>query len=278
MKKLHWKQLVTICLAAAIAFTPVDASAALLRKGSKGTEVKTIQTTLMRLGYFTYPKATGYYGTVTEKAVKKFQKDNGLLADGIAGKSTTKLLSAKVEARTVSGSALMKISDEEVIVKKVEKGDLDWFKEVRYLWARGENATITDVETGKTFQLRRTYGTNHADVEPLTKEDSAIIKELWNGWSWNRRAVVVEVNGNIIAGSLAAMPHAGVDSAPASATVRGRSGGYGWGSNLDAVKGNGASGVLDLHFKNSRTHGSNSVNKAHQDMIKKAAEYIEKNY
>jgi hypothetical protein len=37
-------------------------------------------------------------------------------------------------------------------------------------------------------------------------------------------------------------------------------------------------GVMDLHFKGSRTHGSNTVNKAHQDMVNKAAAYIKENY
>ena len=38
------------------------------------------------------------------------------------------------------------------------------------------------------------------------------------------------------------MFHAGVDSKPANVYVNNRSGGYGYGQNLDAVKGNGADG------------------------------------
>ena len=45
------------------------------------------------------------------------------------------------------------------------------------------------------------------------------------------------------------MPHAGLDSAPAVNYVSGRSAGYGYGQNLDAIKNNGADGVMDLHFK-----------------------------
>lgn len=258
-------------MVAAIVFTPSNASAAVLKKGSRGNQVKEIQSTLKDLGYFTYKKTTGYYGSITVNAVKKFQKDQGIASDGIVGRQTITAL------KSLTGEVVatkMMISE----IPSNKKGDLNWFSTVRYVLKRGDVADIIDVDTGKTFQIKRSYGSNHADVEPLTKADTAVIKELWNGWSWKRRAVVVQVDGYVIAGSLAAMPHAGKDSARAGAYVSGRSGGYGRGQNLDAVKNNGANGVLDLHFKGSKTHGSNSVNKAHQSMVAKANKYIEKNY
>ncbi|HOA81634.1 MAG TPA: hypothetical protein PKK61_11330, partial [Defluviitaleaceae bacterium] len=114
--------------------------------------------------------------------------------------------------------------------------------------------------------------------ETLTKEDTEIMKEIWGGYSWERRAVVVEVDGHYIAGSMTAMPHAGLDSQPAVKVVNGRSGGYGRGQNLDAVKNNGMDGHVDIHFLNSRTHGTNTMQKIHQDKVKEAASYIEKHY
>ena len=53
----------------------------LLKKGSKGKEVKQLQEAL-GIG------ADGIFGSGTEAAVKKFQKDNGLGADGIVGSKT----------------------------------------------------------------------------------------------------------------------------------------------------------------------------------------------
>ena len=53
----------------------------LLKKGSKGKEVKQLQEAL-GIG------ADGIFGSGTESAVKKFQKDNGLGADGIVGSKT----------------------------------------------------------------------------------------------------------------------------------------------------------------------------------------------
>ena len=169
-----------------------------------------------------------------------------------------------------------KVKKEEVKKKKGKRGSLDWFKEVQYIFPRGTDAQITDVDTGKSFWVKRTFGTNHADIEPLTKEDSKIIKSIWNGWSWERRAVIVRVGDHILAGAMSAMPHAGLDSAPAVDYVNGRSGGYGYGQNLDAVKNNGADGVLDLHFKNSRTHGTNKKQDCMQSMVRKANRHIKR--
>jgi len=273
------------CLAAAvIAMSPVDASAAtLLKFGSRGNEVEQIQSELKNLGYFTYSKVTGYYGSITKEAVKRFQRANGLYVDGIVGRQTYAALKsvagstvdmtadiADDELSLISASSLSAESDR----TDKKAGSFDWFTTVKKVWERGENAVVTDVETGLSFSVKRTYGTNHADVEPLTKEDTQIIKDIWGGFSWERRAVIVEIDNYVIAGSMTAMPHAGLDSAAANKYVRGRSGGDGYGVNLDAVKNNGCSGVMDIHFKNSRTHTTNVVQKVHQDMIKKAAAYL----
>lgn len=160
-----------------------------------------------------------------------------------------------------------KLTSEEAAKAEGKIIALDWWKHAQYAFPIDDVALVTDFRSGKQFKLKRTYGHNHADVEPLTKEDAKIIQEIWGGWSWTRRPVIVEVNGWKIAASLAAMPHAGVDGAAANKWVKGRSGGYGSGTNLDAVKGNGVSGVIDLHFLNSRTHGTNRVDPSHQKCI-----------
>ncbi|HHV71214.1 MAG TPA: LysM peptidoglycan-binding domain-containing protein [Clostridia bacterium] len=149
---------------------------------------------------------------------------------------------------------------------------LPWFGQVENIFPRDGIATITDLETGLSFQIRRTGGYNHADCEPLSLQDTQIMKRIYGGnWSWNRRAVVVTVNGRRIAASMAGMPHAGRDDKPYGVNVSGRSGGYGTGTNLDKVKGNGMDGHFDLHFLGSKTHSSNKVDPNHQAMVRKAA-------
>jgi len=261
------KQVAVLCLATTLALNPISASAALLQRGSQNKEVQKVQVILKQMGYFNYPKSTGYYGSITENAVKHFQKKYGLIADGIVGNKTKQILFKNNQKEETTTK----------FVQQSKNGALDWFKEVQYIWQKQTNATVTDIDTGRMFHVKRTFGYNHADVEPLTKEDSAIIKDIWNGWSWERRAVVVQVGDSILAGSMTAMPHAGVDSAPVESVVNNRSCDYGTGENLDAVKNNGASGVMDIHFLNSRTHGSNQLQKSQQDMVLKASKYIEEN-
>lgn len=62
-------------------------AAALSKMGSRGTEVRNIQSRLKSWGYYS-GNVDGIYGTQTRKAVVKFQKTHGLKADGIAGPRT----------------------------------------------------------------------------------------------------------------------------------------------------------------------------------------------
>mgnify|MGYP003309205772 CR=1 FL=1 len=74
---------------------PVEAKTyTTLRKGDEGPDVVTLQQALAELGYLS-GAADGNFGTGTQTAVKKFQQDNNLDADGIAGKMTQEALFAK---------------------------------------------------------------------------------------------------------------------------------------------------------------------------------------
>lgn len=68
-----------------------NSSYALSKYGSRGEEVKKIQTKLKQWGYYS-GNIDGIYGTGTFNAVKSFQKKNGLDVDGIAGEKTLKAL------------------------------------------------------------------------------------------------------------------------------------------------------------------------------------------
>lgn len=68
-----------------------------LRTGSRGEDVKTLQGRLHDLGYYT-DEIDGQFGAATKAAVIDFQRANGLEADGMVG-SETKALLYSVEAR-----------------------------------------------------------------------------------------------------------------------------------------------------------------------------------
>lgn len=88
-------------------------SEALSRYGSRGSEVSKIQTKLKNWGYYT-GSVDGIYGSSTLSAVKKFQRKNGLTADGIAGKATLEKMgifsSSSKNSGSVSSSSLNLIS------------------------------------------------------------------------------------------------------------------------------------------------------------------------
>lgn len=64
--------------------------------GARGNITRWIQRKLIYLGYNVGPYgADGVYGTSTREAVRKLQRANGLVADGIVGQNTWKVLLTK---------------------------------------------------------------------------------------------------------------------------------------------------------------------------------------
>lgn len=90
--------LLNLLVLAALSFLyPSPAAEALSKNGSTGAEVKAIQETLKDRGLYS-GSIDGIYGAGTQAAVKKFQKQQGLTADGIAGPLTLKRLGVSVGA------------------------------------------------------------------------------------------------------------------------------------------------------------------------------------
>ncbi len=120
---------------------------------------------------------------------------------------------------------------------------------VAQLWKTGTAARVIDVETGKSFMAQRYYGYYHADIEPLTKQDTRTLYEIYgNHWSWSRRAVIVQVKNLYIAGSINGMPHGG-----------------------EAIFNNDFKGQICCHFLGSKIHQDGEVDPDHMAMIQRAA-------
>ncbi|WP_349409375.1 peptidoglycan-binding protein [Pseudalkalibacillus sp. SCS-8] len=91
--KHKMKALMMVFVAAVVLIaTPSFASAELgdrtLSEGDRGSDVVELQDYLMTKGKFPYHTSTGYYGPITEEAVKDFQASRNLKQDGIAGPNT----------------------------------------------------------------------------------------------------------------------------------------------------------------------------------------------
>ncbi|MDD3334531.1 MAG: peptidoglycan-binding protein [Eubacteriales bacterium] len=77
-----------------------------LRYGNSGSRVTDLQKALKAAGYFN-GTIDGVYGDLTFKAVKSFQRDNKLYADGIAGTKTLAKLNSAQSSTQVSKSMLL---------------------------------------------------------------------------------------------------------------------------------------------------------------------------
>jgi len=149
---------------------------------------------------------------------------------------------------------------------------LDWWTEAQYVIPVGAVFKVTDFQSGKFFMVKRTTGAGHADSETLTAEDTKIMKEIWGGgFSWDRRAVVIEYKGRKVAASMSSMPHAGNDKGAGGEYTTWRSDGYGAGTNFDWVKNNGMDGHFDIYFSNSTRHNDGKLDPQHQANVKIAA-------
>ena len=70
----------------------------MLQSGSRGDEVKELQSQLNELGYDT-GGVDGIFGGKTEAAVRAFQEAHGAKADGVAGQITLMRISAELKSR-----------------------------------------------------------------------------------------------------------------------------------------------------------------------------------
>lgn len=100
--KYLWRIFVILLLNVLIitVFAKTGGSVETLSKyGSTGSEVRQIQTKLKQWGYYS-GAVDGIYGTGTKNAVIRFQKKNGLTADGIAGPKTLAKIGIASSANT----------------------------------------------------------------------------------------------------------------------------------------------------------------------------------
>ncbi|NER28272.1 MAG: hypothetical protein F6J89_11720 [Symploca sp. SIO1C4] len=91
-----WISLVSVIVALSIMSTTAQAEAAVFRRGSRGPQVATLQNDLKVTGYFpNRVRSTGFYGSITETSVRRYQRARALRADGIAGPSTLAVLNCR---------------------------------------------------------------------------------------------------------------------------------------------------------------------------------------
>ncbi len=211
-----------------------------LRVGMEGLDVKKLQQELYRRGFIRRDEITGVFDTTTRAAVIAFQKLAGLSQDGIAGVNTLNMVYDSSNNIRKDNALYNQI------IGTVEL--FDWFKGGNEWLARYSVFTVTDVRTGLSYKARRFGGWFHADCEPLTAADTAIMYKISGyKWSWDRRPIWITYNGKNVAASQHTMPHM-VNPTPSN--------------NFD--------GHFCIHLLNSKVHENSQVCPRHQACVQEA--------
>lgn len=130
------------------------AASSVLKRGSQGSAVQNVQEALRRLGYFE-GKADGDFGEYTENAVKSFQAQNGLTADGVVGSATlAKLGSSSAKTAPPKGTPTPKPTSKP--------------KTNVYLREGSSGADVSQMQN-RLIQLGYLYGSASGKVCTITK-------------------------------------------------------------------------------------------------------------
>lgn len=231
---------------------PKEASYRTLSRGSTGADVRTLAQTLSVKGYLATAEVSSSYTVAVETAVKAFQKAEKLTVDGIAGEKTQHKLYNTVPVGTYSGGTVTPT------LGAVEL--IDWYTGgIQSIFYKGCIATVTDVYTGISFKIKRWSGAYHADVEPLTANDTAAMCRVYgvstaqaisDNNMYQRRPLWVTIGSRTFAASMYGIPHNYPDG--------------------DTISDNEFNGQFCIHFVNSHTHGTYVVDKDHQAAIQYA--------
>lgn len=229
--------------------TSVEPTFTLMELNSVGENVVRLQMRLRDLGYFNY-RATGMYYGMTQKGVKQYQEQNELSPDGQAGQITyNDLFTIDAVRKPLSASVIPAVGPGMLLPTPVY-GELSSWDEINPIFTDGMTVTITDFNTGFTFDMKRTGGENHANVESATAESyDKFIDCFGDESNWGeKRSVLVLINGVQYAASL-----------------------YAHASGEDTVADNKMAGHTELYFNGSTSDIFGFVDRYHQEKVLVAA-------
>jgi murein L,D-transpeptidase YcbB/YkuD len=98
------KQLVNACKT----LENINTKLVSLRRGDRGSQVTELQRRLSELGYFNSP-ITGFFGSTTQDSVIRFQRDNDIPPDGIAGQMTQHILFDEIAASSTGELSVIEL-------------------------------------------------------------------------------------------------------------------------------------------------------------------------
>ena len=231
---------------------PADSNITTLTPGMKGQMVRTLQLALKKKGFF-YTAANGNYGNATKAGIAKLQKFANMKSDGIAGPQTLLLLFGPQGAVKLWYNYRSSMPAQ----KPKKSGSVyleDWFGYMEKTVKRYSPFEVIDVRSGLHWNMQRFGGWWHADVETMTKADTATMTKAWGGeLNPSRRPVWVKIGDKYYAASLMGYVH-----------------------NKGTIYSSGLNGQVCLHFRGSKIHASGHIDEAQQACIMEAFEKASK--
>ena len=160
----------------------------LLKRGSKGSHVKELQTALDL-------SADGIFGSGTELAVRRFQSENGLTADGVVGTKTWEAIGIDTDSEAAAEESQYTTKDGLVIDRQYLDKDeyvrdygkiepLGFFLHHTAGWDNPYN-TVSQWNKDKRGRVATQYCIGGSNVKGKTKHDGVVVECFPNnylGW------------------------------------------------------------------------------------------------
>ena len=160
----------------------------LLKRGSKGSQVKELQTALEL-------SADGIFGAGTDAAVRKFQSENGLTADGVVGTKTWEAIGIDTDSEAAAEESQYTTKDGLVIERQYLDKDeyvrdygkiepLGFFLHHTAGWDNPYN-TVSMWNKDKRGRVATQYVIGGSNVKGKTKHDGVVVECFPNnylGW------------------------------------------------------------------------------------------------
>ena len=137
-----------------------------LEKGDKNAEVTALQKQLQAAGYFDGP-VTGYYGSLTQQAVSKFQKTKGLTVNGIADEATLQALNPETPTESQPEVSQPQASQESK-VETQQALNPEALTDSQLEASQPQASEKSKVETNSTPALKK--GSKNSEVTALQKQ------------------------------------------------------------------------------------------------------------
>ena len=115
LKSSRW--ILSAAIVCSIVSVASSAQAVVMKRGTTGYNVRIIQNTLKSQGFMSSNvESTGYYGSITQRAVMNFQRARGLRADGVVGPQTLRAMGlagtgGSIDSSPAGTKAIVRVSN-----------------------------------------------------------------------------------------------------------------------------------------------------------------------